>query len=278
MSEAKFVITAVSSIPSIYLGTQLHHWVEKYAIRLNESRVLGTVGIARFEFTSSYDLNELRSRFADELGHRMTWHMQQPGTQRVLVLVSKKTYALAELLDQWASGCLGAEIVGVVGNHKDAAPLVESRNLEFRHIPVEKDNKEVAEAQLLDLVHRWEVDLVVMARYMQILSPALCNALEDAGTPVINLHHGDVLSCPGADPYRQALLLGATHVAATAHYATADLDRGPIIMMDWWPRPVGAGEQELARVGRRGASVLADAVRAHCDGRVVVVGKGCELL
>lgn len=189
---------------------------------------------------------------------------------RTLILVSKAAHCLNTLLFQHSSGQLPIDIVGVAGNHDSLRPLTEFHGHSFHHIPITKETKADAEATLSALVSELDVELIVLARYMQILSPELCDRL--AGR-VINIHHSFLPSFKGAKPYHQAHARGVKIIGATAHYVTSDLDEGPII------------EQDVARVDhsraiadfvQRGqdveASVLARAVRWHAEGRVLMDG------
>ena len=148
---------------------------------------------------------------------------------RTLILVSKFDHCLLDLLYRWKSGDLPIDIVGVVSNHEDTRGLVEYYGLPFLHIPVTEDTKADAEAQLLKIVEVEGVGLVVLARYMQILSDSLCKAL--AGR-AINIHHSFLPGFKGAKPYHQAHDRGVKLIGASAHYVTADLDEGPIIEQD----------------------------------------------
>ncbi|WP_309133218.1 formyltetrahydrofolate deformylase [Brevibacterium sp.] len=189
---------------------------------------------------------------------------------RTLVLVSKAAHCLNTLLFQQSSGQLPIDIVGVAGNHDSLRPLAEFHGHDFHHIPITPETRADAEAALTRLVEELDVELIVLARYMQILSPELCARLDGR---VINIHHSFLPSFKGAKPYHQAHARGVKIIGATAHYVTSDLDEGPII------------EQDVARVDhnrsivdfiQRGqdveASVLARAVRWHAEGRVLMDG------
>lgn len=145
---------------------------------------------------------------------------------RVLIMVSKADHCLRDLLAQWRHGDLAMELVGVVSNHRDLAPLVEAEGLPFHHLPVSAATKPAQEAALLGVVEAHGAELVVLARYMQVLSEDLCRRL--AGR-VINIHHSFLPGFKGAKPYAQAHARGVKLIGATAHFATTDLDEGPII-------------------------------------------------
>lgn len=199
------------------------------------------------------------------------WQLTQAATpKRVAIMVSRYDHCLLDLLWRWRRGELNAEIGLVISNHPDLAAEVRSFGVPFVHIPVTKDSKPEAEAEQLRLL-TGNFDLVVMARYMQILSP---NFLASVGCPVINIHHSFLPAFIGASPYQQAHERGVKLIGATAHYATDDLDEGPIIEQD----VVRVSHSDTAAVlQRRGAdverSVLLRAVQWHCDDRVLRLGR-----
>lgn len=207
----------------------------------------------------------------------MSWRLDVVGRPvRTLVLVSTAAHCLNDLLFRQRSENLPIDIVGVVGNHRDLEPLTEFYGKEFHHIPVTKDTKAEAEARLLALVRELDVELVVLARYMQILSDDLCRELEGQ---VINIHHSFLPAFIGANPYARAKDRGVKLIGATAHYATADLDEGPIIEQD--VTRVTHGES-AADLQSRGADVerlvLARAVKWHAEDRVIVHGRSTVIL
>ena len=203
--------------------------------------------------------------------YAMEWDVR-PAAQRcrTLILVSKFGHCLNDLLFRWQSGNLDIDIVGVVSNHEDMRGLVESYAVPFHHVPVTGATKDAAEAELLELVEAEQVDLVVLARYMQILSDGASRALEGR---VINIHHSFLPSFKGAKPYHQAYDRGVKIVGATAHYVTADLDEGPIIEQDVHRVDHRMAPEALVRAGEECESrVLARAVRWHAEHRVVLNG------
>ncbi len=190
---------------------------------------------------------------------------------RTLILVSKFDHCLLDLLYRWKSGDLPIDIVGVVSNHEDTRGLVEYYGLPFLHIPVTEDTKADAEAQLLKIVEAEDVGLVVLARYMQILSDSLCGAL--AGR-AINIHHSFLPGFKGAKPYHQAHDRGVKLIGASAHYVTADLDEGPIIEQDVVRVTHAETPQRLVAIGRDvERRVLSRAVRDHAESRVFLSGR-----
>ncbi|RLZ03903.1 formyltetrahydrofolate deformylase [Kocuria tytonicola] len=189
---------------------------------------------------------------------------------RVLVMVSKISHCLADLLHRAHVGSLPVEIVAVVSNHTDLRPLVDFYGIPFHHVPVSKDTKREAEAQLQELVAAYDTELVVLARYMQILSDELTREL--AGR-CINIHHSFLPSFKGAKPYHQAYERGVKMVGATAHYVTADLDEGPIIAQSVIPVDHAHTPADLVAVGSDAETqALSRAVKWHAEGRVVISG------
>ncbi|TQK72847.1 formyltetrahydrofolate deformylase [Nocardioides sp. SLBN-35] len=189
---------------------------------------------------------------------------------RVLIMVSKFDHCLQDLLYRWSSGLLPIEIPVIVSNHPDLAPIAAWYGIEFVHVPVTRETKPEAEAALLDLVDRHDIDLVVLARYMQILSTELCKELDGRA---INIHHSFLPSFKGANPYRQAHERGVKLVGATAHYVTSDLDEGPIIEQNVARVDHQASVQDLVALGRdTEAHTLARAVLWHVQHRVLLNG------
>jgi formyltetrahydrofolate deformylase len=198
--------------------------------------------------------------------------MQQ--RSRVLLLVSKFGHCLNDLLFRWKSGWLAIDIPAIASNHADFAKLAASYGLPFHHLPLtdskDPQAKREQERALEALIEREQVDLVVLARYMQILSPDFCRAL--AGR-AINIHHSFLPSFKGARPYAQAHARGVKLIGATAHYVTADLDEGPIIEQDVERVNHSLSADDLTAVGRDIESiVLARAVRWHVEHRVLLNG------
>jgi formyltetrahydrofolate deformylase len=187
---------------------------------------------------------------------------------RTLILVSQLGHCLNDLLFRWRTGLLSLDIRGVVSNHRDFESLVRGYGLPFHHVPVSAATKAAAEAQLVERMDAEGIELVVLARYMQILSDALCRRL--AGR-AINIHHSFLPSFKGAQPYRQAFDRGVKIIGATAHYVTADLDEGPIIEQDIARVDHSHDPAELTAIGRDvECAVLARAVRWHAERRVLI--------
>ena len=189
---------------------------------------------------------------------------------KLLILVSKQGHCLNDLLFRVHSGQLNADVAAVVSNHRDFEALVKSHGVAFHHLPVTPETKATQEAQIIELVDKLGVDLVVLARYMQILSPELCQAL--AGR-AINIHHSFLPSFKGAKPYYQAHARGVKIIGATAHYVTPDLDEGPIIEQDIERVDHAMSVRDLTRVGSDIESlVLARAVKGHIEHRILLNG------
>lgn len=190
---------------------------------------------------------------------------------RTLIMVSKHLHCLNDLLFRASTGTLQIDIPAVVSNHPDAGPLVRSYGLEFHHIPVTPETKSDAEKRLMELVEDTGAHLVVLARYMQVLSDDLCRHMSGR---IINIHHSFLPSFKGARPYHQAFDRGVKLVGATAHYVTADLDEGPIIEQDVIRVDHTYDQDQLVAAGRDvEAQVLSRAVRWHAQSRVLLNGE-----
>ena len=208
------------------------------------------------------------SAVAEDFG--MTFQVAGERPQRVLVMVSKLGHCLNDLIFRWRAGSLGAELVAVVSNHEDLRPMAEAAGLPFVHVPVTPATKQEAEARLLELVEEYRADLVVLARYMQILSDETCAALYGRA---INIHHSFLPGFKGAKPYHQAFDRGVKLVGATAHYVTPDLDEGPIIEQEVIRIDHTHDPRALATVGQDAeALALSRAVRWHSERRVLLNG------
>ena len=203
------------------------------------------------------------------------WQMQldlHEMAQRMptVILVSQQGHCLNDLLFRWKSGALPLDVRAIISNHRDFYQLAASYNIPFHHIPVTAATKADAEARQLDIIVREGAELVVLARYMQVLSDAMCRTL--AGR-AINIHHSFLPSFKGAKPYHQAHERGVKLIGATAHYVTADLDEGPILEQDVARVDHSATVDDLTRLGRDTESqVLARAVKWHSEHRVLLNG------
>jgi formyltetrahydrofolate deformylase len=226
-----------------------------------------------FELPPEQDRATLYRRFEEKIAeplqmdHRFA---ESSDRKRVAIMASREDHCLSDLLWRWRSGELPAELVAVVSNHPDHADQVASLGLPYHHVPVEKDEKDVAEGQVLELL-AGKVDLLVLARYMQILS---ADFLRDLGAQAINIHHSFLPAFVGADPYARAHERGVKLIGATAHYVTAELDAGPIIDQDVTRVSHRDEIGDLVRIGRDiERLVLSRAVKAHLDDRVLLDGE-----
>ncbi|MBT5702733.1 MAG: formyltetrahydrofolate deformylase [Pseudomonadales bacterium] len=193
-------------------------------------------------------------------GSQMNWQIwpcaQKP---KVLVMVSKQDHCLTDLLFREKNGELPIEIALIASNHLNAEPIAAAENIDFRHLPIAPDSKTAQETLLLEEIERRNINVVVLARYMQILSPEFCQAMTGK---IINIHHSFLPGFKGARPYHQAFEHGVKLIGATAHYVTAELDEGPII------------EQGIERVGHR--STVADLVNVGRDIERIVLAKAVK--
>jgi formyltetrahydrofolate deformylase len=224
------------------------------------------------------DVAALREEFAGVAARfGMTWRMVDAAArQRVVIMVSRFAHCLNDLLFRTSVGELALDVVAVVSNHADLARLAEQYDVPFRHLPVTPATKPEAEAALLELVRAERVDLVVLARYMQILSDGTCTQLEGRA---INIHHSMLPAFKGARPYHQAHARGVKYIGATAHYVTADLDEGPIIEQETVRVDHAMSADEFAARGREvECRALARAVRWHAENRVALNGRKTVVL
>ncbi|MFF9041216.1 formyltetrahydrofolate deformylase [Streptomyces sp. NPDC014892] len=226
-----------------------------------------------FSADAPVNVDKLRASFA-AIGDsfQMDWQINLADEKmRIVLMVSKFGHCLNDLLFRASTGALPVEIAAVVSNHTDFAELVGSYDIPFHHIPVTKDTKADAEARLLEIVREENVELVVLARYMQVLSDDLCKQLSGR---IINIHHSFLPSFKGAKPYHQAHTRGVKLIGATAHYVTADLDEGPIIEQEVERVGHGVTPEGLVAVGRDvECQALARAVKWHAERRILMNGR-----
>ncbi|MER8543318.1 formyltetrahydrofolate deformylase [Mesorhizobium sp. M1334] len=190
---------------------------------------------------------------------------------KVLLMVSRFGHCLNDLLYRWKIGALPIDIVGVVSNHFEYQKVVVNHDIPFHHVKVSKENKPQAEAQILDIVEQTGTELIVLARYMQVLSDAMCKKMSGR---IINIHHSFLPSFKGANPYKQAYERGVKLIGATAHYVTADLDEGPIIEQDTVRVTHAQSVEDYVSMGRDVESqVLARAIHAHIHHRTFINGE-----
>ncbi len=257
---------------------RVSEWLYRAGCNILDAQQFGDADAGRFFLRVHFDLpgtptvDQLAADFrplADGFG--MDWQLHDARRRpRLLVLVSRQGHCLNDLLFRTRSRHLRADIAAVASNHDDYAALATSYQVPFHHLPVDGSSREAQERAILALVERERIDLVVLARYMQILSPSLCAAL--AGR-AINIHHSFLPSFKGARPYHQAHARGVKIIGATAHYVTPDLDEGPIIDQDVAHVDHATTPADLIRIGADIESrVLARAVRLHVEHRILLNG------
>ena len=226
----------------------------------------------RVHFGHATDLSALQEPL-EKLGAELQMDYQVRRVQekpKVLLMVSKIGHCLNDLLFRVKSGQLKVEIPLIISNHPDFKELAESYGIPFHHLPVNKDTKQQQETQILDLIAQHKIDLVVLARYMQVLSPRLCSEMSGK---IINIHHSFLPSFKGAKPYHQAYERGVKIIGATAHFVTADLDEGPIIEQRVARVDHAMSPKELVEEGSNVESqVLAAAVKWWSEQRVLLNG------
>ncbi len=264
--DKKGLISALSSFISMHDGNILSadQYVSGEGTFFMRLEIEGEgFGLARDEFAGAF--RPLARR------HGMDWRLAHTDTpKRMTILVFRYDHCLTDLLWRWGAGELDAEIPRVVSNHPDLAPCAQAHGVPFHHLPVTRDTKAEQEARVLDLLAENGIDVVVLARYMQILTPRFVEAYRDR---LINIHHSFLPAFAGADPYRRAHERGVKTIGATAHYVGEELDAGPIIHQDVAHVSHRDTVEDLVRLGREvERRVLAHAVRLHLEDRVLVDG------
>jgi formyltetrahydrofolate deformylase len=264
--DKKGLISALSSFISMHDGNILSadQYVSGEGTFFMRLEIEGEgFGLARDEFAGAF--RPLARR------HGMDWRLAHTDTpKRMTILVSRYDHCLTDLLWRWGAGELDAEIPLVVSNHPDLAPCAQAHGVPFHHLPVTRDTKAEQEARVLDLLAENGIDVVVLARYMQILTPRFVEAYRDR---LINIHHSFLPAFAGADPYRRAHERGVKTIGAAAHYVGEELDAGPIIHQDVAHVYHRDTVEDLVRLGREvERRVLARAVRLHLEDRALVDG------
>lgn len=228
----------------------------------------------RVSFQANHgDIGRIRAAFAElATTFEMWWEIRDLAVkQRVLIMVSRLDHCLDDLLYRFRIGALPIEIPAIVSNHRDLYRQAAAHDIPFHHLPVTREDKPRREQQLLEIFREQRCDLVVLARYMQVLSPAVCAELDGRA---INIHHSFLPSFQGARPYQQAHDRGVKLIGATAHYVTAELDEGPIIEQDVARVDHAARLDDCVSTGRDvECAVLARAVKWHVEHRVLLNGK-----
>ena len=227
----------------------------------------------RIEVSTSASLDQVRAALAPI---RDNFHMNlqvsdAAARTRTMIMCSTAGHALNDLLFAQRSGTLPIDVPVIVSNHLSLKPMADFYGVDFVHLPVTAANKSQAEAELLGLVEKYDIELVVLARYMQILSDSLCERMEGR---VINIHHSFLPSFKGAKPYHQAYARGVKLIGATAHYVTADLDEGPIIDQEVTSVNHTRSADQLVQLGRSvEGRTLTRAVQWHAEHRVMLDGQ-----
>jgi len=252
------------------------NWLYGEGCNIIDSDQFGDQSSSRFfmrvHFTGEASHDALEQSFAKIAAeHDMAAELWETGKKpNVLLMVSKEDHCLLDLLYRTRNGELPINIPLVVSNHRDAYPLVAAEDIDFLHLPVNKENKDEQELKLIEEIEHRQIDFVVLARYMQILGPSVCARLPGR---IINIHHSFLPGFKGARPYHQAFDRGVKLIGATAHYVTADLDEGPIIEQGIERVDHRMDATQLAAVGRDiERMVLAKAVRYQAEHRVLLNG------
>jgi formyltetrahydrofolate deformylase len=223
-------------------------------------------------------VDEFKTAFAPiATACRMNWKLVESSyRQKVVILASRQSHCLSDLLDRWHSNDLHCDIVAVISNHNDQRALVEHYGIDYHHIPVGKENKTQAFAKITALIDEYATDTIVLARYMQILPKALCDKYPQR---ILNIHHSFLPSFVGAKPYHQAAARGVKLIGATCHYVTQELDEGPIIEQDVERVSHAENIEDLVRLGKDiEKRVLARGLRYHLEDRVMVDGNKTVIL
>lgn len=207
---------------------------------------------------------------AEEFDMQWQWRDGHQHRRRLIIMVSRESHCLVDLLYRWTAGELGCDIAGVISNHDDLRSLVEWHDIPYYHIPVSADDKASAFSAIEHVIDESQADTIVLARYMQIIPPSLCDRYSGK---IINIHHSFLPSFAGARPYHQAHARGVKLIGATCHYVTQELDAGPIIEQDIQRVTHCHTASDLVRLGRDiEKSVLARGVRWHLQDRVLIHG------
>lgn len=219
-----------------------------------------------------FDLEGFKQAFAPVADQfKMTWQVTESSQKKkVMLMASKESHCLIDLLYRWHSNELDCDIVGVISNHNDLRSMVEWYGVPYHHVPVDANNKQESFDKVTQLIEDYEADCIVLARYMQILPPSLCHHYAHQ---IINIHHSFLPSFVGAKPYHQAAQRGVKLIGATCHYVTEELDAGPIIEQDVVRISHQHSIEDMVRLGRDVEKmVLARGLRYHLEDRVLVHG------
>jgi len=274
-SDQDSFILRLSCKDSIGIVAEIASFLSERRLFITESANFGDQATGLFfyrvKFTpenASFSRSEFGNEF-DAVANKwdMNWELRDAKVKpNVVIFVSKGDHCLNDLLYRHRTGALNINISAIVSNHATCGWLAERHDIPYFHVPVTKDTKPKAEARMLEIISDVKADLVVLARYMQVLSDDMCRQLEGR---CINIHHSFLPSFKGAKPYHQAFDRGVKLVGATAHYVTPDLDEGPIITQAVEPADHRLSAEDMAALGRDTESrVLARAVKLHTEGRI----------
>ncbi len=275
VSQNDSFILRLSCIDSIGIVAEVASFLAQRRLFITESANYGDRATGLFFYRVKFtpeNSDFSRSSFAAEFQSiakkwNFDWELRDAKVKpNVVIMVSKGDHCLNDLLYRHRTGALNINISAIISNHTTCGWLAERHDIPYYHVPVTKDNKPQAEARMLEVIEDVKADLVVLARYMQVLSDDMCRKLEGR---CINIHHSFLPSFKGAKPYHQAFDRGVKLVGATAHYVTPDLDEGPIIAQAVEPADHRLTAEDMAALGRdTEARVLARAVKLHTEGRI----------
>ena len=263
VTQSLFIHGAFITETSQYSDPTSHRFFSRIAF---DNRNL-TVPIEEF----NQALNTLAKPLKMDFQLRNTTHLPN-----IVIAVSKDDHCLVSLLTKWKAGVLPVNIVAVLSNHTSCQALAEWHNIPFHHLPIDKNNKAHQEAQILEVLTQTKAELLVLARYMQILSDDMCSKVSGHA---INIHHSFLPSFKGAKPYHQAHARGVKIIGATAHYVTADLDEGPIIVQEVKPINHNFTVEQMKNMGHDLEAVaLSQAVQMHAEQRICINGNKTVIL
>ncbi|MFJ2620517.1 formyltetrahydrofolate deformylase [Glutamicibacter sp. NPDC087344] len=274
--DTEFVLTA-SCVDQVGIVAGVAEFLSSRGFNIKEHQQFDNRGAGRVHIRTAFTTpqpisrGELEQEFS-AVAERFSMNYQLSNSKptRLLLMVSKSGHCLNDLIFRWRQGNLNAEIALVVSNHEDLRQMAEGAGIPYIHVPLTKDSKPQSEARLLELIDEFDIDLVVLARYMQILSDDLTTKLSGRA---INIHHSFLPGFKGARPYHQAHDRGVKMIGATAHYVTADLDEGPIIEQEVIRVDHTYDPRALSQVGQTAESqALSRAVKWHCENRVMLDG------
>jgi formyltetrahydrofolate deformylase len=278
MENKKFTLT-ISCKDTIGIVSAVSGFMSDNKCFILESAQMGDASTGNFFLRTVFEVqNGVGSKdvFAEKFRpvaqkFDMNWSLHDNDEkQKLLILVSKQGHCLNDLLHRFASGTLPVEIAGVISNHNDMEKMVKNYEIPFFHMPVSKENRDKQEQQILDFIESQGVNLTVLARYMQILSPNLVKHIQGSA---INIHHSFLPGFKGAKPYHQAYDRGVKIIGATAHYVSDELDEGPIIEQEVTRVNHSNTPEQLLAIGRDIESiVLSRAVKYHMEHRVILNG------